>query len=133
MRTTPYKPPQPLLRKEGDSLKRRGTKPPHTNHPQTPPWKGGGFKRKGKIYEEKFFTKKKIIIFSVIVIIIAGAVFYFNSGNSGKTTYVTDVVQKKDLIQSVSEVGTVESPSQIDLNFSVPGKLATKFAAAGDT
>jgi HlyD family secretion protein len=83
--------------------------------------------------KKKFFTKKKIIIFSVIVIIIAGAVFYFNSGNSGKTTYVTDVVQKKDLIQSVSEVGTVESPSQIDLNFSVPGKLATKFAAAGDT
>jgi len=27
----------------------------------------------------------------------------------------------------------VESPSQIDLNFSVPGKLATKFVAAGDT
>jgi HlyD family secretion protein len=83
--------------------------------------------------KKKFFTKNKIIIFSVFVVIAAGAVIYFTSGNSGKTTYVTDVVQKKDLTQTVSEVGTVESPSQIDLNFNAPGKLASKFVGVGDS
>lgn len=83
--------------------------------------------------KNKFFTKKKIIIFSIIALIIAGGIIYFASSGKSKTSYVTDVVQRKDLLQTVSEVGTVESPSQIDLNFSNPGKLAVKSVAVGDS
>jgi RND family efflux transporter MFP subunit len=82
--------------------------------------------------KKNFFTKKKIIIFSVFAAIVIGGIVYFNSNGKGKVSYVTDVVQKKDLLQTVSEVGTVESPSQINLNFSVPGKLSAKLAGAGD-
>ncbi|MDD5528258.1 MAG: efflux RND transporter periplasmic adaptor subunit [Patescibacteria group bacterium] len=80
----------------------------------------------------KFFTKKKIIIFSVLAVIIAAGWVVFANQGKNKTSYVTDTAQRKNLLQTVSEVGTVESPSQIDLNFSSPGKLAAKFAAIGD-
>jgi multidrug efflux pump subunit AcrA (membrane-fusion protein) len=79
-----------------------------------------------------FFRKRNIIIFIVIVIILAIAGFVFTSQGKNKTTYVTDTVQRKNLLQTVSEVGTVESPSQIDLNFSSPGKLASKLVGVGD-
>jgi HlyD family secretion protein len=82
--------------------------------------------------KKKFFTKKKIVIFSIIAVAAVGAIIFFATQGKSKVSYVTDAVQKKDLIETVSEVGTVESPSQIDLNFSVPGKLATKFVGVGD-
>jgi RND family efflux transporter MFP subunit len=82
--------------------------------------------------EKKFFTKKKIFIFIIVAAIIAAAGVFFTSSGKNKTAYVTDTAQKKNLLQTVSEVGTVKSPSQIDLNFSTPGKLAAKFAAVGD-
>jgi RND family efflux transporter MFP subunit len=82
--------------------------------------------------KKRFFTKKKIFIFILIAALIAAAGFVFTSSGKSKTTYITDTVQKKNLLQTVSEVGTVKSPSQIDLNFSTPGKLAAKFAAVGD-
>jgi HlyD family secretion protein len=82
--------------------------------------------------KKKFFTKKKIIVFAVIAVVLIGAVGFFSSQGKKAVTYVTDTVQKKDLVETVSEVGTVESPSQIDLNFSNPGKLAAKFVGVGD-
>jgi HlyD family secretion protein len=82
--------------------------------------------------KKKFFTKKKIIIFSIIIVAIVGTVIFLASRGKNTTTYVTDTVQKKDLVETVSEVGTIESPSQIDLNFSSPGKLAAKFVGVGD-
>ena len=82
--------------------------------------------------KKKFFTKKKIIIFGSIAIVIAGAAVFLSTRSKNTTTYVTDVVAKKDLLETVSEVGTVESPSQVDLNFSTPGKLAAKFVGVGD-
>jgi RND family efflux transporter MFP subunit len=82
--------------------------------------------------KKRFFTKKKIFAFVVVAAIIAAAAFIFSSSGKSKTAYVTDTVQTKNLLQTVSEVGTVKSPSQIDLNFSLPGKLAAKFAAVGD-
>ncbi|HTX87186.1 MAG TPA: efflux RND transporter periplasmic adaptor subunit [Candidatus Nanoarchaeia archaeon] len=79
-----------------------------------------------------FFRPRNIVIFSIAAVVLAGAVIFFASRGKSAATYVTDVVAKKDLVQTVSEVGTVESPSEIDLNFNEPGKLAAKFAAIGD-
>ncbi|MDD4902115.1 MAG: efflux RND transporter periplasmic adaptor subunit [Patescibacteria group bacterium] len=82
--------------------------------------------------KKQFFTKRNIIIFIVIAVILAAAGFVFASRGKNTATYVTDVVQRKDLLQTVSEVGTIESPSQINLNFTSPGKLAAKFVGTGD-
>jgi multidrug efflux pump subunit AcrA (membrane-fusion protein) len=82
--------------------------------------------------KNKFFSKRKIIIFVVAAVILALAVIFLATRGKNNTSYVTDVVQKKDLLETVSEVGTVESPSQIDLNFTTPGTLAAKFVGVGD-
>jgi HlyD family secretion protein len=82
---------------------------------------------------KKFFTKKKIIIFIIIaatILLVVGGVLATRGGS--KTTYVTDKAVKKNLLQTVSEVGTVQSPTQIDLSFSNPGTLQTKLVGIGD-
>lgn len=82
--------------------------------------------------KHKFFSKRNIIIASIAVVVLLTGWFVFASNGAKKNTYVTDKVVRKDLIQTVSEVGTVESPTQIDLSFSSPGKLAVKLVTIGD-
>lgn len=82
--------------------------------------------------KKKFFSKRKIIVLVIVVAVSLIGWAVFASQGSKKTTYVTDKVVKKNLIQTVSEVGTVESPTEIKLSFSSPGKLGSKFAAIGD-
>jgi HlyD family secretion protein len=75
--------------------------------------------------------RKKIIIFSsifIVLLIIALAVF---SGKE-KVEYVTTEIKKQDLVQTVSEIGTVRSSQEIGLNFSQPGKLNLVYAQVGD-
>ncbi|HTW96810.1 MAG TPA: efflux RND transporter periplasmic adaptor subunit [Candidatus Methylomirabilis sp.] len=82
--------------------------------------------------KHKIFSRRNIIIFIIVVAVILAGWGVIASRQKNKTTYVTDTAQQKDLLQTVSEVGTVDSPSQIDLNFSSPGKLAAKFVGVGD-
>ncbi len=83
------------------------------------------------VLKKNFFSRRNIIIFSIIIVVVGGAVVFFATRKNNNTSYVTDLVVKKDLLETVSEVGTVESPSQIDLNFTTPGKLAAKFVGVG--
>jgi HlyD family secretion protein len=82
--------------------------------------------------KKKFFSKRKIIIFIVAVVVILTGWGVLASRNTSKITYVTDKAVKKDLLQTVSEVGTVNSPNEIELNFSAPGTLQDKLVKIGD-
>lgn len=81
----------------------------------------------------KFIKKrKKLVIFLVIIIIIVILVSVFGFKKEETDKYVTTFVEKKDLIQTVSEVGTVKASSEIELSFSSAGKLAKKYVKIGD-
>lgn len=82
--------------------------------------------------KKKLFSKRNIIILIILAVVFLIGWIVFASQGSKKTTYVTDKVVKENLIQTVSEVGTVESPTEIKLSFSGPGKMGSKFAAIGD-
>jgi|WetSurMetagenome_2_1015567.scaffolds.fasta_scaffold01167_8 HlyD family secretion protein len=82
--------------------------------------------------KRKFFSKRNIIIFIILAVIIFVAVGFLANRGGKKTTYVTDKAVIENLTQTVSEVGTVESPTQINLSFSNPGTMQTKLVAIGD-
>ena len=82
--------------------------------------------------KKRFFSKRNIVILIIFAIVFLIGWAVFASQGSEKATYVTDKVVKENLIQTVSEVGTVESPTEIKLSFSGPGKLGSKFATIGD-
>ena len=70
----------------------------------------------------KKLLKRKSFWVILVVIIVAILIFMRTTGNK-KIQYVTDTVNKGQLIQTVSETGTIESASAIDLNFKNPGTL----------
>jgi multidrug efflux pump subunit AcrA (membrane-fusion protein) len=82
--------------------------------------------------KKKLFSKRNIIILVIVIAVLLAGWFVLASPGAKKSTYVTDKAVRKNLIQTVSEVGTVESPTQINLNFSSPGKLEAKLVAIGD-
>jgi multidrug efflux pump subunit AcrA (membrane-fusion protein) len=81
---------------------------------------------------KKFFSKKKIIIFIIAAVILTAGGFILARNGGDKAVYVTAKAEKKDLVQTVSEVGTVESAGEAELNFPSPGKLQAKFVKIGD-
>jgi RND family efflux transporter MFP subunit len=70
---------------------------------------------------KKLIKKKSFWIILVVVIIII--IFIANLNKGKKVQYVTEKVKKGTLTQTVSETGTVESASAIDLNFKGTGTL----------
>jgi multidrug efflux pump subunit AcrA (membrane-fusion protein) len=75
---------------------------------------------------------KKIVIF-IIALIIIGVSVYLAWGRGGEEKqYVTAEAERRKLIQTVNETGTVRSPKKISLSFSAGGKLATKTVEVGD-
>jgi HlyD family secretion protein len=78
-----------------------------------------------KLIKNKFFWIGLVI---VIVLVIVG----LNVFKGKQTTYVTEKVQKGDIVQTVSETGTVESAGAIDLNFKTSGNLTELDVKAGD-
>ena len=75
--------------------------------------------------------KKTIIIF--IILAVAGAVTaYFVLGKKDVVEYTTAKVEKGDIIQTVSETGTVKASSEIDLNFLNSGKMAKILVKIGN-
>jgi len=75
--------------------------------------------------------KKTIIIF--VILAVAGAVIvYFTLGKKEQVEYVTAKVERGDIIQTVSETGTVKASSEIDLNFLNSGKIAKILVKIGD-
>lgn len=78
-----------------------------------------------KIFKSKFF-----IIGLLLIVAAAGAYFIFNK--KPKITYTTAKVEKGNLIQTVSETGMVKANKEMDLNFTMSGKIASIFAGVGD-
>lgn len=67
---------------------------------------------------------KKISIILIVVIAIISIVSFLAIKNKPKTTYTTAKIERGNIIQSVSETGTVKSASEIDLTFLNTGKIA---------
>ncbi|MFA6306840.1 MAG: efflux RND transporter periplasmic adaptor subunit [Patescibacteria group bacterium] len=78
-----------------------------------------------KIFKNKFF-----IIGLLIIIAATGAYFIFNK--KPKIEYTTAKIERGNLIQTVSETGMVKANKEIDLNFTINGKIANIFAGVGD-
>lgn len=75
--------------------------------------------------------KKKIIIISAILAVIV--IFVALKLNSKpQSEYITADVKRGDLVQTVSEVGTVKASKEVELNFPQVGKLAKINVAIGD-
>jgi len=74
--------------------------------------------------------KKKIIIVVSIVIIVLIAYLVF--GGKDKVEYITSEVIRSQILQTVSEVGTVKASSEIDLSFLNTGKVAKMLVKIGD-
>jgi len=75
--------------------------------------------------------KRRIFIigagFLVLLIIIFSLFF-----RKEKVEYVTTELQKQDITQTVSEIGTVKASQEIGLNFSQIGKLNLVYVEVGD-
>lgn len=75
---------------------------------------------------------KKLIGGIIVIVVIFGAVFVFSNKNKNGVSYTFAKVEKGDIIQTVSETGTVKSDSEINLGFLGSGKLEKKHYAIGD-
>jgi len=78
-----------------------------------------------KIFKFKFFVIVLVIIFASI-----GAYFILNK--KPKIQYTTARVERGKLIQTVSETGMVKANKEMDLNFTMNGKILNVFANIGD-
>jgi multidrug efflux pump subunit AcrA (membrane-fusion protein) len=83
---------------------------------------------------KKFFAKRrktKITILFILVLVVL-AIVYSISRPAAPPQYETALVEKKNLVQTVKEVGSVKSAEEIKLSFSAGGKLANRFVELGD-
>ncbi len=81
----------------------------------------------------KFFKKrKKLLIFLAIIVVVVVLIVIFAPKKDESEKYATTFVEKKDLIQTVSEVGTVKASSEIELSFLTSGNLNKKYVKIGD-
>ncbi|MBU0722213.1 hypothetical protein KKA93_02020 [Patescibacteria group bacterium] len=78
-----------------------------------------------KIFKNKFF-----IVSLLLITAATGAYFIFNK--KSKVEYTTVKIERGNLIQTVSETGMVKANKEIDLNFTMNGKIANIFASIGD-
>jgi len=72
------------------------------------------------------------IIIGIIVIAVISLTAYFNLNKQNKTEYTTVKVERGQLIQTVSETGTIKAASAINLNFSSVGKVNKILVKIGD-
>jgi len=68
-------------------------------------------------------TIKKAIIILVVLGLVGGLVAFAMLGNKPKTVYTAVNIEKKDIIQTVSETGTIKSANEIKLSFLNSGKI----------
>ena len=75
---------------------------------------------------------KKAIIILIILAVVGAVIAYFALGKKDEIEYTTAKVEKGDIVQTVSETGTVKAASEIDLNFLNSGKIAKILVKIGD-
>ncbi|MDD4900731.1 MAG: efflux RND transporter periplasmic adaptor subunit [Patescibacteria group bacterium] len=76
-------------------------------------------------------SKSKFFIF-ILIILVAAGVLYFLFNQKASVEYTVAKVVKGNLTQTISETGTVKSTNEIDLSFSLSGKIADIFTTVGD-
>jgi HlyD family secretion protein len=78
--------------------------------------------------------KKKItkIIIIIIILLAVGVSAYFGLSKKPTVEYTTVKVLRGDLIQTVSETGTIKASSEINLNFLNSGRIAKILVKTGD-
>jgi len=79
------------------------------------------------------FLKKPWVL--ILIVVIIGLIVWRVQVNKGKSaeTYITSVVLKGKLTQTVSATGKVESVSATNLNFKASGTVQKIYVKAGDT
>lgn len=75
---------------------------------------------------------KKIIYGIVVLVVVFAIIFSFLNKDKSAVEYVFAKVIKGDIMQTVSETGTVKSDSEINLSFLGSGKLKSKNFKVGD-
>ena len=83
-----------------------------------------------KIKKPKKKLKKIIII--VLSIILVVLVIYFAISKKSNAEYTFAQVERKNLIQTVSETGTVKSVNELELSFSNSGKISEILVEIGE-
>jgi RND family efflux transporter MFP subunit len=84
---------------------------------------------------EKLKKHKKIIISGVVVLILAGAFVWVKFGYTGgqsKLPYSFVKVTQGDFIREIKLTGAVKAASDVQLSFSLPGRVAGVSVKAGD-
>lgn len=74
----------------------------------------------------------KKIIFIVLPLVLIIAFFLFSYFKKEKPEYLTVVLERNDLKQSVSGIGTVKASQELALSFSQVGQLKELYVAVGD-
>lgn len=75
---------------------------------------------------------KKWGIWIVIILAVVGSAVWYTRSRAPKTTYTTADVVKGNLVQTVSETGTIKTVNQTDLSFKVSGRVVSLFGDVGD-
>ncbi len=76
-------------------------------------------------------TKKKKIIIGVILLALVAIIVFFAT-KEPKIEYTTEKVERKTLIQTVSETGSIKSADEMELNFQNTGKINKIAVKVGD-
>ena len=79
----------------------------------------------------KFVKRFKIIFIIAFLILLAAGYFILVKGKV-KIEYTTAKVERGDLVQTVSEVGTVKAAKELELNFLQSGKIGNLPVKIGD-
>ena len=75
---------------------------------------------------------KKVIIILMILAVGGGAAIYFATKEDSEFIYTTALVEKGQLVQTVSETGIVKASSEIDLSFLNTGNIQKMHMEIGD-
>ena len=75
---------------------------------------------------------KKIVIIVTVVVAIGGVGAYYFFGNKPKVEYTTANVTRGNIVQTVSETGTVKAVNEINLSFLNSGQINRIYNQVGD-
>lgn len=76
---------------------------------------------------------RKRLLYIVLPIIVAVAVIVWFSMSKSDTEYLTVIAEASDLVQTVSETGTINPVKEISLNFQSSGKVKSIDVKLGDS
>lgn len=79
----------------------------------------------------KTIRYKKTIITAIIIAIIGIGAFFIQSSKN-KVEYATAKAEIGNLVQTISETGTIKTAKEISLNFLASGKIAKQYVKIGD-